>query len=522
MRKLTIVVAFLVLLVCVGRAANRTEKRQSVSEADVIRKIGKLNLETATAEDVIKLLGQPLDYIWEDKTFTKDNLPDVYIMTYPGEVDFVVAKGGILEHRFSRPGFRYKGRLQVGSSLEDALKVLGKPTETVTGGQIGFRQGVLYRDSEGQKGSGYYHNNGARVFFENDKVAALYVVGGGMSTRGMPGGVAKKLPKPYDDVRFTDLTKLDPAKVKGVAPTLWTHEDTKWPSAVKEYATRMIEEAKNPGLGVRALHKEGVTGRGVNVAIIDQPLCDDHPEFSGKIAAYKNLCTGEGSDSSMHGPAVLSLLAGETIGTAPGARVYFAAAPSWTADAALQAQALDWIIAANEKLPAGNKIRVVSISAAPSGPGSPFTKNNVDWDKAVARAEAAGILVLDCTQNHGIIGACFVDPGSDREDPASYKPGFPGREGSHPGHLLVPTSPRTTAEEYRKGECGYQYTGRGGLSWAIPYAAGVLAMGWQVRPELTKEQMVDLLMKSAHTDAGRKFINPPAFIKMVREFKPSS
>jgi hypothetical protein len=37
----------------------------------------------------------------------------------------------------------------------------------------------------------------------------------------------------------------------------------------------------NPGLGVRELHEEGITGKGVTVAIIDQNMILDHPEFQG-------------------------------------------------------------------------------------------------------------------------------------------------------------------------------------------------------------------------------------------------
>jgi hypothetical protein len=50
----------------------------------------------------------------------------------------------------------------------------------------------------------------------------------------------------------------------------------------------------------------------------------------------------------------------------------------------------------NEKLPEGDKIRLVAIPAAPSGEGSVFEKNLEMYDKAVLEAETAGIMVLDC------------------------------------------------------------------------------------------------------------------------------
>jgi hypothetical protein len=278
---------------------------------------------------------------------------------------------------------------------------------------------------------------------------------------------------------------------------------------------KLLKNAMNPGLGIRKLHEEGITGKGVNVAIIDQPLYQDHPEFAGKITAYHDV--GCGSESSMHGPAVTSLLVGTNCGTAPGARVYYVAAPSWTKDTAYQAKALDWIVEQNERLPVSEKIRVVSVSAAPSGPESPFETNQEMWAPACARAEAAGIMVLDCTKERGFIGPCWYDAG-DPESVTKCNAGFPGRTGfrPRPTSILVPSSPRTTAEEYDKGDCSYQYCGTGGLSWSIPYCAGVFALGWQLRPDIPPERMRELLFKSAINKDGTKIINPRKFIHLVK------
>ncbi|MFY9475459.1 hypothetical protein [Candidatus Darwinibacter acetoxidans] len=45
--------------------------------------------------------------------------------------------------------------------------------------------------------------------------------------------------------------------------------------------------AVHPGLGLRALHEQGYTGKGVNVAIIDGPLLVDHEEFSGRLVHFE-------------------------------------------------------------------------------------------------------------------------------------------------------------------------------------------------------------------------------------------
>lgn len=290
-------------------------------------------------------------------------------------------------------------------------------------------------------------------------------------------------------------------------------------------AEAVMEAGKNPGLGVRALHDEGVTGEGVNVAIIDQNLLLDHPEFAGKIAAYYDTGCGQPEDSgSMHGPAVTSLLVGENIGVAPGAKVYYAASPSWTYDSAYEAEGLRWIIAQNTALPEGEKIRVVSVSGAPSGPGS-LCANQDQWDAAVAEAQAAGILVLDCrtVADTGFIWPAFYDP-AQPEDVTGMTSGFAssaGRFTPNTWAIYVPTSYRTVAEEYDKGICSYQYTGSGGRSWGIPYAAGVLALGWQIDPSMTAEEAVNLLRESCYqNENGIHFIDPPAFIDAVRAQLP--
>jgi subtilisin family serine protease len=90
--------------------------------------------------------------------------------------------------------------------------------------------------------------------------------------------------------------------------------------------------------------------------------------------------------------------------------------------------------------------------------------------------------------------------------------------------LLVPVAPRTTAEEYDPHSPEFQYCGIGGqtfryhgVSWAAPYCAGLLALGWQLRPDLTPTQMRTLLFRSASSlPTGEKVINPQEFIRLVR------
>jgi len=517
-RKTTLYIVFIIILASVG-----------FSQTDINQKLKRLNLKTAELKDVIKLFGEPEKYLWGQEIFQKNHLPAVYIASYPNGLQFLLNNGKISEIRHEGPtGYLFKDKLQVGSSLETALEVLGPPTQTVLDKENEYTNGILYKDIGGTKGHCYYQRSdqNIRLFFSNYKIVALYITNPHTnSSGGFKKGQSLDKVDYYDDVRWKDLSKIQTLK-NDLMRSLRFNQDTVWPQqsigtkTIDWFADKILHAAMNPGLGVRKLHKMGITGKGINVAIIDQPMYLVHPEFVGKVVEYYD--TGcETDKSSMHGPAVASLLVGTNCGTAPDAKVFYAAAPSWKKDSAYYAKALDWIIDRNHQLPIGQKIRVVSVSACPSGQGSPFDKNNAMWDQACQKAKASGIMVLDCTDSDRgfIVPAHFTE--NTTENPASCWPGFPSDTPTRsfsPESLYVPTCPRTSAEDRDDGKGSYAYWGQGGLSWAIPYAAGVLAMGWQVWPEATPEQMKELLFKSAYTNKdGAKIIHPPRFINTVKK-----
>lgn len=83
--------------------------------------------------------------------------------------------------------------------------------------------------------------------------------------------------------------------------------------------------------------------------------------------------------------------------------------------------------------------------------------------------------------------------------------------------LSLPCSYRTVAEEYTAGQYSYTHDGHGGLSWGIPYCAGVMALGWQVDPTLTGEEMMQYLLSTAATGTdGSRIIDPVQFIQTLQ------
>jgi hypothetical protein len=145
------------------------------------QRIEALNIDAADRRRVMEIFGEPLKYIWGNKTFDADNLPDRFIMMYPSGFRVFMSQGRIVELRHEGPGTGYvfQGGIRVGSTVEEVLAALGAPRKTVRGEAIKWSDSdrVLYRDIEGNKGHDYYHcpDQNVRLWFGDDKVIAIYM-----------------------------------------------------------------------------------------------------------------------------------------------------------------------------------------------------------------------------------------------------------------------------------------------------------------------------------------------------------
>ncbi len=141
-------------------------------------RLARLDIDSAGLEQVRAIFGEPTKYVWGNQTFRLDALPDSYIMSYPCSFNVFMQKGRIMEIRHERTSpYVYRGKLRIGSTLEEALALLRAPTETVTGQKNEFKDGVLYWDINGNEGHGYYHRSDqdVRVWFWEGKVTAIYM-----------------------------------------------------------------------------------------------------------------------------------------------------------------------------------------------------------------------------------------------------------------------------------------------------------------------------------------------------------
>ncbi len=369
----------------------------------------------------------------------------------------------------------------------------------------------------------------------------------------------------FEDARARDLSKRDFSNTSIDAIKMMDFDtETLWPEKEKlpqDFNPKeFLEESKNPGLGIRELHEQGIDGRGIVVAIIDQELDINHPEYKDQILDYSEYGGAREEGVSMHGPSVASLLVGKNCGVAPGAKLVYKAVPS-TRDFHFWSEAMNDIIQKNKEV-SSDKVRIVSCSIGHMHGLGKLEPGLDKWIEALKIAKEAGIFVVDVNGNQ--IDIPFVGGGSpeNKDDFENYFPWLRQNNGDEEldklvaggnvdeilkklretkkdeisnisdfdlrekikerivqfkSEIIVPSDYRTMASSWRK-EGQYMYNGRGGISWSVPYLAGLYALALQVNPNIEQEEIAKIIKETAIVNKrGLKIINPKGIIDLVKE-----
>ncbi len=341
------------------------------------------------------------------------------------------------------------------------------------------------------------------------------------------------------DCRSYDLSNLDMSNQNEILQLIDFDTKTVWPSKLsKEFApSDVMETGKNPGLGIRSLHKEGITGKGVSIAIIDQPLLIDHQEYSGKIKTYEEYNL-KSKNSEMHGPAVTAILAGNTVGVAPDVNIYYIAMypgkfffKEFKFDLNYMTESILKVVELNKTLKEDEKIRLISISLG-------WREENDGYDELIQAIETAkedNIFVISASLEEsyeiaisGLGRNIYKDP----DDFDSYTPGlywqdiYEEDKDKYKDRILIPMDSRSTASP--TGNNDYVFYNSGGISWTVPYYAGVYALACQVDQNITAEKFIELTKEtSKEVDLNKEdnivfmnmIIDPVALINRIIEDK---
>lgn len=321
-------------------------------------------------------------------------------------------------------------------------------------------------------------------------------------------GQPDKITAPHTlDVRSCDISAWNFRQytAQELADILTFDSKTKFPAKnklPKGFSVKKIfQNGKKPGLGVAALHKQGITGKNVSVAIIDQNLLGTHQEYKNQLVWYEeDPWWQQAEDSSMHASAVASILAGKTVGVAPQVNL-FLFAPSFGKsdenqyDAGPIAHMLRRVAELNRQLPAAQKIRVVSISRG-FGPHDLAAEEFAAAQKALEDDGVAVFTTNDVftlSRAHSLAAPdklpyCRPAYWFDKSELPLY---------SQITDITVPTDFRVLASP--TGNKDYVHYANGGLSWAVPYVAGLYALSVQVKPDLTKAEFIQAVAATNQT-----------------------
>jgi hypothetical protein len=318
----------------------------------------------------------------------------------------------------------------------------------------------------------------------------------------------------WEGLANMDVSGLDLKGSKDLIEKLDFNTNTKWPSKrklPKDFdPAEILEKAKNPGLGIRKLHEQGLNGAGIGIAIIDQPSLPNHIEYKENIKMYVELKPD--TMPQMHGPFVTSIAAGKSLGVAPNANIYYFSMPMWEPTNSYYIQAIKRVVELNKE--AFANIRAISISNG-------MFENHSEFDgfqNAVALAESNGIVVLTCAGVlPGIPTASLFNIGIIRplsihslEDPSGYA----RLPWSETDALLVPGVVRTYASNL--GDNIFTYSLSPGFSHVPPWLAGLIAIGFQANPNLTPKDVKNFLLDSAHKMHYGTVVNPAGFIELCK------
>lgn len=267
------------------------------------------------------------------------------------------------------------------------------------------------------------------------------------------------------------------------------------------------------------LHRNGITGKGVTVAVIDSGI-SQHPDIADRIVAFrdfsgKRTVKRAPTDPKGHGTHVAGIIAGkgpEISGVAPEANLVGCRINS-EQDAI---QAIDWVIENREKY----SIDVLNLSLGVPAPANPADDK---FRQAAERAVAAGLIVVAAAGNEckGVVCESTISsPGISpkvitvgalddrgtavRKDDGIYAMSSRGPAGGGKPDLIAEgvnvLAPLAKESAFAGGlSKTARYVALSGSSPATPMVSGAVALMLQVNPDLSHDEVKSILSSTAKT-----------------------
>lgn len=313
-------------------------------------------------------------------------------------------------------------------------------------------------------------------------------------------------PQPFD-VKHYDLSGATITLDEQLLEHVSFDTETIWPDNLPSSFSppSILENAKNPGLGIRTLHQFGIDGSGVSIAIIGPALYTEHLEFSQNLVHYEEYhMLQPDSVATEKATALASLAVGETVGVAPNAKLYYFAVDAVDSfgkhDGAIYAKVLHRILELNDTLPQNEKIRAIAL------PDNTTGKGQKKLEKAMQDAYNKSIYVasMNRTRLHTFhFAGTGHSANADPDDSSVYTvaTAYQPRAANKDDHLInaifLPLDTRTVAAP--SGQSDYIYNSIGTPDNGVAYLIGLYALTVQVNPDITPSIFSSTIYNTAGT-----------------------
>ncbi len=276
--------------------------------------------------------------------------------------------------------------------------------------------------------------------------------------------------------------------------------------AEESFSEAELDLWNHNAIGLHEIAELGLRGTGVRVGHLDTGIEPDHPELEGKLTAWAEFGRyGEKLDSQpheshymAHGTHTASIIAGETVGVAPGVSLLSALVLPGGGGTLEQVLAgMQWVLDPDEDPDTDDGAQIVNMSWGMWGTSSVL-------DEAIDNMTAAGVLPVSAIGNTG--PGTTLCPGNTEGSIGvgavqmwDYVPWFTGGGWAcwDASCLLKPDMVAPGVQVPGMGPGG-EYQTMSGTSVAAPHVAGAAALLLEFRPGLTPQQQKGFLFNTSH------------------------
>ena len=328
------------------------------------------------------------------------------------------------------------------------------------------------------------------------------------------------------DVSDYDLSGIDPLKIRYSEDTKWSEDPAKLPLGFnpKEF----LESRKNPGLGIKTLHKLGIKGQGRNIVIIDNFRLFNHIEYQNSLKGYEEIGFDPTNYGGGAGGSLISALVGKTCGIAPSSNAYFYAVDNNNYTSQINyAIVIKKVCELHKKLIAEGKNGIDVIFTFRDLTNENFSniEGYEETLNAIKEAEDLGIWcncagVLNSKENPNIrIGHIYCKLDGNVDNPDDYIPlRNPNSKwrllDNYKNALCFPCGAKTVSLDVKMDEYVFEhYSNR----YASTYASGLYLLAKSIKETITPYEFFELGLKTGTFKEGvGTIINPVALIESLK------